>query len=553
VRPFDPRLAQYARTTRRYLATSAGLGVVSVVLVIVQATLLATAISGVFLDGEGLAQLRGELILLAVVVGVRSGVAWAQEAAALRAAVAVKSELRERLLGHVMRLGPQWLHGARSGEMVTLATRGLDALDVYFSRYLPQVILAALAPAAILFWVLPVDLVAGLTIMLTLPLIPLFMALVGRTTEQLSRRQFAALTRLGHHLLEVIAGLPTLKIFGRAKAQARVIRELTDEQRSLTMRTLRLAFLSSLVLELLATVSVALVAVGIGLRVVSGSLDLRTALIVLILAPEAYLPLRQLGAQYHACAEGLAAAGRLFTLLETPLPAAGARCDVPTPTPIRLDAVTVAYPDRSVPALGPVTLRIDPGEVVAITGPSGCGKSTLVNVVMGFTRPTDGRVLIGDAPSEVELADLDADVWRAQIAYVPQRPYLFAGTVADNIALGPGASQAAVGRAASMAGLGGLPAGLSTVVGEGGKGLSAGQRQRVALARAFLREAPLVVLDEPTASLDSTTEADLVDAIGRLVRGRTAIIVAHRPAILPLAHRVIDISTFRTSRVEVPA
>ena len=232
MRPFDPRLQRYARATRWYLATAAGLGVVSVALVIGQATLLATAISGVFLEGAGLAELRGGLILLAVVVALRSAVAWAQEAAALRAAVAVKSELRERLLGHIMRLGPQWLHGARSGEVVTLATRGLDALDVYFARYLPQVILAALAPAAILCWLLPVDLVAGLTIMLTLPLIPLFMALVGRTTEKLSRRQFAALTRLGHHLLEVIAGLPTLKIFGRAKAQARAIRELTDEQRS---------------------------------------------------------------------------------------------------------------------------------------------------------------------------------------------------------------------------------------------------------------------------------------------------------------------------------
>ncbi len=326
VRLFDPRLQRYARATRWYLATAAGLGVVSVALVIGQATLLATAISRVFLEGAGLAELRGGLIMLAVVIALRSAVAWAQEAAALRAAVAVKSELRERLFDHIVRLGPAWLHGARSGEVVTLATRGLDSLDVYFARYLPQVILAALAPAAILLWLLPIDVVAGLTIVLTLPLIPLFMALVGRTTDKLSRRQFAALTRLGHHLLEVIAGLPTLKIFGRAKAQARTIRELTDEQRCLTMRTLRLAFLSSLVLEFLATVSVALVAVGIGLRVVSGSLDLRTALIVLILAPEAYLPLRQLGAQYHASAEGLAAAGRVFALLEVAPPASRHPC-----------------------------------------------------------------------------------------------------------------------------------------------------------------------------------------------------------------------------------
>jgi ATP-binding cassette subfamily C protein CydD len=539
MRPFDPRLNRYARATRAYLAASAGLGTAGVGLVIAQAVLLATAISAVYLDGAGLAELRWTLIALALVVAGRAAVAWAQEMAAHRAAAAVKTELRGRLLDHVLRLGPAWLAGERAGVVSTLATRGLDSLDTYFARYLPQVVLAALAPAAILMWILPVDLIAGLIIVITLPLIPVFMALVGLSTERLNRRQFAALTRLGHHLLEIIAGLPTLKVFGRAKAQARAIRALTDEQRTLTMRTLRLAFLSSLVLELLATLSVALVAVGVGLRVVSGSLDLRTALIVLILAPEAYLPLRQLGAQYHASAEGLAAATDVFRILETAPPAVATRTAVPAPTIIVVDDVAVAYPDRSDPALAPTSMRIGPGEVVALTGPSGVGKSTLVNVLLGFVRPSAGRVLLTDGTVEVDLADVDPAAWRRRIAYVPQRPYLFAGTVADNIALGGTPSDPAVARAARAAGLAHLD--LSTVVGEGGQGLSAGERQRVALARAFLRDTPLVVLDEPTASLDGATEAQLVDAVARLARGRTVLVVAHRPAILALADRVVDL------------
>ncbi|HEX6870873.1 MAG TPA: ABC transporter transmembrane domain-containing protein, partial [Micromonosporaceae bacterium] len=277
MRPFDPRLLGYARTTRQYLLASAGLGVLGVVAIIAQASLLASAITRVFLDGAGLAELRGPLLALAGVVAARGFVVWAQEATARRSSALVKGELRGRLMAHVVRLGPAWLHGERSGEVTTLLTRGLDALDTYFARYLPQLVLSALVPAAVLIWVLPVDLVAGLTIAVTLPLIPVFMALVGSTTEQLNRRQFGLLSRLSHHLLELISGLATLKVFNRAKAQAKAIRALTDEQRRLTMRTLRLAFLSSLVLELLATLSVALVAVGIGLRVVGGSLDLRTA------------------------------------------------------------------------------------------------------------------------------------------------------------------------------------------------------------------------------------------------------------------------------------
>src|SRR5690606_30954053 len=374
MKPLDPRLLREARSTRHYLAAVAILGVASVVLVIAQAVLLADAITRVFLGGAGVSDLVTPLTFLAAIVLARAGLAWAREIAAYRAAAGVKSELRGKLLNHLMKLGPGWLHGERTGEVVTLATRGLDALDNYFSRYLPQLVLAALVPAAVLAVVFPADLIAGATILVTLPLIPVFMALIGMATERLTKRQLAALTRLTHHILEIVAGLPTLRVFNRAKAQAVAIRELTDQQRYHGMRALRVAFLSSLALELLATLSVALVAVGIGLRVVDGTLDLRTALIVLILAPEAYLPLRQVGVHFHASAEGLAASGRVFEILETPAPVSGSRTDVPDPrrVPITVDDVTVHFADRAEPALDRLSLTVRPGEILAITGPSGC-------------------------------------------------------------------------------------------------------------------------------------------------------------------------------------
>jgi ATP-binding cassette, subfamily C, bacterial CydD len=536
MKPLDPRLLRRARSTQRYLVAVAMLGVASVALVIAQAILLAGAITRVFLDGAGMPDLTVPLALLAAIVLARAVVAWAGETAAYRASAGVKSELRGQLLIHLTRLGPGWLHGERTGEVVTLTTRGLDALDSYFSRYLPQLVLAALVPAAVLAVVFPADLVAGATILVTLPLIPIFMALIGMTTERLTKRQLGALNRLTHHVLEIVAGLPTLRVFNRAKAQAVAIRDLTNQQRDHGMRALRVAFLSSLALELLATLSVALVAVGIGLRVVDGTLDLGTALIVLILAPEAYLPLRQVGVHFHASAEGLAASSRVFEILETPVPASGDRTDVPDPrrVPIAFEDVTVHFADRAEPALDRLNLTVRPGEIVAVTGPSGCGKSTVANLLLGFVAPSAGLVRIGD----VELADLDLDAWRREVAYVPQRSYLFAGTVAENIALGAAdAEPEAIGRAAVAAGLSGLPGGLSAPVGV----LSAGQRQRVALARAFLRDAPLVVLDEPTAGLDPRTEAAVIAAIRRLADGRTVVLMAHRPALRALADRVVEL------------
>ncbi|MFF3820551.1 thiol reductant ABC exporter subunit CydD [Streptomyces bluensis] len=548
VKPIDPRLLRYARTTRLFLGAVVGLGVAGAVLVIAQAMLLAEVVVGAFQHGMGVAELRTPLLLLIVVACGRALVSWLTELAAHRASAAVKSELRGRLLERAAALGPGWLSGQRTGSLINLATRGVDALDDYFSRYLPQLGLAVVVPVAVLARVVTEDWVSAAIIVGTLPLIPVFMVLIGWATRSQMDRQWRLLSRLSGHFLDVVAGLPTLKVFGRAKAQAESIKRITGEYRRATMRTLRIAFLSSFALELLATISVALVAVTIGMRLVHGEMDLYIGLVILVLAPEAYLPLRQVGAQFHAAAEGLAAAEEIFEVLQTPVRPSGS---LPVPDGgVRFEGVTVRYPGRSYDAVADVTFEVAPGETVALVGPSGVGKSTLLNVLLGFVEPTAGRVRIEGA----DLAGLDLEEWHSRVAWVPQRPHLYAGTIAENVRLArPDADDADVRRALTDAGaldfVDALPAGLDTVLGEDGAGLSAGQRQRLALARAFLADRPVLLLDEPTASLDAETEAEVVDAVRRLAVGRTVLLVVHRLALLEVADRVVRLEPETTAMV----
>jgi ATP-binding cassette, subfamily C, bacterial CydCD len=547
----DPRLLHYARTTRRFLVLSVVVGAVTALLVLAQAWLIAQVVAGAFLHHRSLSALRNDLALLLGVIAGRAVLAWAAERAAQRASASAKSELRRAAAEKVAALGPEGLERHNPGKLTVLLSSGIDALDGYFSRYLPQLFLAVIVPVTIVAVVAGADWVSAVIIAVSLPLIPLFMALVGATTRDRTATRMRSLQRLAGHFLDVVAGLPTLKVFGRAKAQARAIAEVTDRYRRATMSTLRLTFLSSLILELLATVSVALVAVAVGLRLLGGSLDFRDALFVLVVAPEAYLPLRALGANYHASADGIRAAEEVFALLDDP---AGAphRGTVKALGPsIRITGLRVAYPGRSVPALNGADLTVAPGETVALTGPSGCGKSTLLAVVLGLWRPDSGDVRCGG----VDLLHLDIDDWRARLAWVPQRPHLFARSVSDNVRLGkPEATDAAVRTALSAAGLDDvlrrLPDGAETMLGEGGFGLSAGERQRVALARAFVRDAPLLLMDEPTAGLDGETEAELLATVRALLSGRTALIVAHRPALAAIADRVVELPA---APVAVPA
>jgi thiol reductant ABC exporter CydD subunit len=555
VKPFDPRLTRHAAAARSNLALAAIISIASAALLVVQAFAVAELVVRPFQQDAPPAALTAPLIVLGCVVGARAALVWASEAAAHRASAQVMSQLRRQLLAHVIRLGPAWLARNRVGELTVLATRGIDALDGYFARYLPALVTAAVVPPAVVVVVASQDLLSAAIILATLPLIPLFAALVGLATERRTRRRWRTFAALGGHFLDVVDGLPTLLVFRRAAAQVDTIRRVTDDYRRATMRTLRLAFLSSAVLEFVATISVALVAVSSGLRLVNGSLDLRTGLVMIMLAPEAYWPLRQVGAQFHASADGLAAAGQVLDVLETrSRPACSPRQQPPdlARTTIRIEALTVAY-DRNGSALGPLDLTIHPGEYVGVAGRSGCGKSTLLGVLLGFVTPTSGRVLLDHETGVIDLAEVDLDAWRSQLAWLPQDPWFAHGTVADNVRLArPAADDGDVVQALRLAHafdfVSLLPGGLSTVIGEDGLGLSAGQRQRLALARAFLRDSPMVLLDEATAHLDPNSETVVASAIRRLSTKRTLLVAAHRPALLRDADRVVlldDVSEAR--------
>jgi len=534
---------------------------------VAQAWLLSTAITSAFLGGAGFDPLRATLAALAVVLAARAGVAWAQESVARRCSAAVKSSLRMQLLRHVATQLPSLSGGQSgdraSGEVVALATRGLDSLDAYFGKYLPQAVLAMIVPVVVVVCMATADLVATLTVVLTVPLIPFFMALIGSATVRRRQRRWEALARLSGHFLDVVSGLPTLRVFGRAEAQLGRLERVTDDYRRESMATLRVAFLSAFALELAATLSVALVAVGVGLRLVDGSLDLHTGLFVLILAPEAYLPLRQLGASFHASEEGMEAAGRVFSIIEGGAGGAGgaaaapadrgaaalaapdvAPAPYPTGAALLIDGLTVLQPGRALAAPFEASLAVRPGEIVAIAGPSGIGKSTLVDVILGLRRADEGGVSLSTPDGRaVAIEDLDLAEWHRHVAWVPQHPYCFPGTVAENVRLAAAdATDAAVRAALASVDLAELDP--TSSLGEAGSGLSSGQRRRLGVARALLRDGDFLILDEPTAGLDAASEATVLAAVRSAARdrNRAVLLVAHRPAALAIADRVVTIA-----------
>ena len=549
MRPVDPRLLRYARSTRGFLILAVVLGAVVAALVIAQARLLSTAIVEVAEGRADLSTVSGVLIALAAVFGARALVSWIAEAAAYRTSAKAKAELRMEAMAHILRLGPLGPAGRDPGAVAALVTRGVDALDAYFARYLPQLVLAVIVPLAVLVTVLGADLVSAVIIAVTLPLIPVFMILIGLYTRSRVDRQWETLSRLSGHFLDLVAGLPTLKVFGRAKRQAEAIRAMGERYRSTTMGVLRITFLSSFALELLASLSVALVAVTMGVRLVEGQVTFSIALFVLILAPEAYLPIRLVGQHFHAAAEGLGAAEEVFAMLEQEVPGGGTQ-DPPARPVIGLEGVGVTYAGRDHPALLPTTAVLPPGALVALVGASGGGKSTLLSVLLGFVAPTEGRVRL----DEQDLSDVDLARWRARLGWVPQHPHLVAAqgvdaqmspTIRDAVRLGvPDADDAAVTRALADAGVLTevqlMPDGLDTAAAD----LSAGQARRVALARALLPDPQVLLLDEPTASLDGASEEAVVAALlAARDAGRTVIVVAHRPAIVDVADIVVHVGS----------
>jgi thiol reductant ABC exporter CydD subunit len=542
VHAFDQRLLQRARPVRRLLAADVILGAGASALVLVQATLLASIVAKAF-EGASLREVAPSLGLLALTFTGRAALAWGFEIAGRRAASSVLSELRLALVERRLRDQPASLDGTESGEIAASAVQGVDALEAYFGRYLPQVVLAVLVPIAVLSWVGMIDPASAGLMLLTLPLVPVFMWLIGRYTEDRTREHWRSLRLLSTHFLDVVRGLPTLRAFNRSRAQTAAISEVSERYRRTTMATLRVGFLSGAVLELAATLGVALVAVTVGVRLVDGGLGLQAGLTVLVLAPELYLPFRQLASQFHASADGLAVAERILALLDAPAAAPrGGRLIAPTPAeaPVRLENVSFAYPSRPSLVLNDLDLELLPGETVALVGPSGGGKTTVAKLLLRFAEPTAGRLTAGG----IDLADCRTNVWRSVIAWVPQQPTIFRGTVADNIRLGDGrASERRIRDAAVLAGadrfVEALPSGYETIVGDGGRPLSAGERRRIALARAFVRDAQLVILDEPTADLDRTSAEVVAEAVERLRIGRTVLLIAHRRELVRQADRVV--------------
>jgi ATP-binding cassette, subfamily C, bacterial CydD len=540
VRPLDRRLLATARAARTVLVADAGLGVAAAVAVLAQAVLLSGVVAQA-VAGEAPAALVGSVVALAMVVAARSALSAGFEATGRWAGTRVMSQLRRELVRHRLREVPRADDGVAAGELATAAVQGVDLLETYFARYLPQLVLACAVPGLVLVVAAVVDPLSAAIMLVTLPLIPVFMALIGSTTAARTRARWRAMARLSDHFLDVVRGLPTLRAFNRGAAQADRIAATGEAYRATTMQVLRVSFLSGAVLDLAATLGTALVAVSLGLRLVDGDVALRPALLVLLLTPELYAPLRALGAQYHASADGVAAAERILDLLDEPPAVAGGHAEPPHDWEVvRLESVGVTYPGRVVPALDGLDLELRRGEVVALVGPTGAGKSTVAALLLGFVAPGSGAVTVDG----VDLGSLDLAAWRRQVSWLPQRPTLPRGTVRNAIAMGrPDASDEQVRAAAAAAQVDGtvleLRHGYATEVGDGARGLSLGEARRVALARALLRQAPLLVLDEPAAHLDPETADALALTIREAARDRAVLLVEHRPELVAIADRVV--------------
>jgi ATP-binding cassette subfamily C protein CydCD len=546
------RLLRYGRATRPYLVSTVLFGALAAAVIVVQALTLANVVASVFLGGADLRSVAGSLSLFAAAVLIRAVLTWLRTTSAQRSATAVTAELRRMLAGKLLRLGPVRLGRQKAGSLAVAVGHGVDALEPFFARYLPQLALGALVPIVIIAWVARLDWVSAVVFVVTVPLIPVFMVFIGTLADRRTSRRWNALQELGGYFLDVLEGIATLKAFGRASARLETVGGVSERYREETMGTLRIAFLSALVLELLAAMSTALVAVTIGLRLLAGTLEFEFGFGILILAPEVYLPLRKVASEFHAAKEGIEAARSIFEILDTPEPTTGGRRP-PARAPIRFETVTFRYPGRAEPALDGVSFSIEPGMRLAIVGSSGSGKSTLISLLLRFLEPTVGKLLVGG----IDLADIDPDEWRSTIAWVPQNPTIFAGTIGDNVRFGsPGASDREVADAVRLAGLASfvsnLPSALDTDVGERGVLLSAGQRRRVGLARAFARDAPLLLADEPTANVDLETQEGIRTALGQLAEGRTVITVVHHPVLAADADMVVHLERGRVVEVGRP-
>jgi ATP-binding cassette, subfamily C, bacterial CydD len=544
----DAWLRSRAKSVRLPLTAAIGIGACGGLLLIVQAWLFGHVVNGVVIDHRGFASVWPYLWAMLAVFVARAVVSFGADAVAFEAAAGVKRTLRAELTRKIVVLGSGFVAGQRTGDLTNLLLESVEELGKYYADYLPQMPLAAFIPAAILVFVFPTDWVSGIIMLICAPLIPVFMVLIGKGTERLNQRQWRKLAWMSAHFFDVIDGLITLKLFNASRQQAEIIGRISDDYRHSTMDVLRVAFLSSLVLEFFATVSIAMVAVYIGFRLYYGDMHFLAGFTVLLLAPEFFRPLRAMGTQYHARMEAIGASERIVALLEIPVPERPAAVPhAPLPERLDIEFKNVGFSYRTgEPVLKGIDFRLARGERVALVGPSGSGKSTIARLFLGFDVPEEGAITVDGT----DLREIGPENWFARIAWMPQAPTLFHGSIGDNIRLGqPGADEAAVRRAAAEANVAAfierLPQGYDTIVGDRGQGLSGGEIRRVALARAFLKNADLIVLDEPTASLDPETAALIVEAVDRLARSRAMLIIAHRLESVATAERILVLNDGR--------
>lgn len=548
MRPFDPRLLRYARSARGPIAVTALLGTLTALLVLAQALLISAALSPVVSGTASLTDVWPFIVGIAAVFACRALIVAAREAVSTRAAAAAVRELRGRVVDASVTLGSRW-RATKGAETTTLLSTGLEDLRPYFVSFLPQLVLVCTVTPAALGVILLLDFWSALIALLVIPLIPIFMILIGRFTQAASEDKLASMKRLTAQLLDLMSGLPTLRGLGREKAPRTHLHALGAANTKATMATLRVAFLSGGVLEFLTTLSVALVAVEVGMRLVFGNISLFHGLAVIMLAPEVFEPLRQVGAQFHASANGVTASKAAFDIIEEAeaVDSPGTdECPDMARTDIVLDSLGVRARGAWAPA--PTSGVIAPGIVTALCGPSGAGKSTIVLCLLADMTPDAGRVLLRPSASSSEsgesvLSDIDPAAWRRQISWVPQSPTLVPGTILDNMGDLPlddlNDAAAATGFDEVLAS---APDGWNTVIGSGGVGLSVGQRQRLALTRALAAHSQVVILDEPTAHLDAVSEETVVRAIDAMRdAGRTVIVIAHRAAMMEAADAVIDV------------
>ena len=525
---------------RVWLALTLFCNLLVTLLMTLQLFLLSVLLTRIFLQHATFLQLAPLLWLQLASMGGHALLSGTCEMVAQRGAIRVKAALRQRVCAHLLRLGPVSLQNERTGELAATLGEGIERLDAYISRYLPQLALSVLVPLLILLVVFPLDLLSALLLLLTAPIIPLLMALVGSSAERQAHQQWVALARMSAHFLDVVQGLPTLKLFGRGQAEQERVARISNAFREKTLQTLRLAFLSGAVLDFLVAMAIGLVAVMLGVRLLEHGIALRNALFVLLLTPEFYRPLRELGAARHAGLEGKASAARLIEILKQPLPVQdGSRAAPAGPLEVAFRSVQYTYPGSAQATLRDIELELPACTCTALVGRSGAGKSTLARLLLRHMDCSQGAITANGIP----IDELSMEQWRQRVALVPQRPYLFCESILENIRLArPTASEGEIHRAAELAGalefIQRLPAGFATLVGERGARLSAGQAQRIAIARAFLKDAPLLILDEPTSSLDPESEQALRQSLARLAQRRTVLLIAHRLNTLAAASRV---------------